>query len=67
LTAESAVPGCATGSSQVTDIESAIRFSIEAAKAFGEGKAEFYDEREFQHIVNLYGSMAHLQTMGRGA
>lgn len=67
LTAKSAVPGCATGSSQVTDIESAVRFSIEVAKAFGEGKIAFYDEREFKHIVDLYGSMAHLQTMGKGA
>jgi hypothetical protein len=67
LTAESAVPGCATGSSQVVDIELAVRFSIEVAKAFGEGKAAFYDEREFRRIVNLYGSMAHLQTMGKGS
>jgi hypothetical protein len=67
LTAKSAVPGCATGSSQIVDIESAVRFSVEVAKAFGEGKAAFYDEREFKHIVDLYGSMAHLQTMGKGA
>jgi len=66
LTAESAVPGCATGSSQVADIEAAVRFSLEVAKAFGEGKAHFYDEKEFSHIVKLYGSMAHLQTMGNG-
>ncbi|MDR1979576.1 MAG: DUF1177 domain-containing protein [Synergistaceae bacterium] len=65
LTAESAVPGCATGSSQVVDIEAAVRFSIEVAKAFGEGKIEFYNEREFQHLVDLYGSMKHLQTMGK--
>jgi hypothetical protein len=44
-----------------------VRFSLEVAKAFGEGKAAFYVEREFQHIVNLYGSMACLQTMGKGA
>jgi len=67
LTAESAVPGCATGASQVADIEAAVRFSLEVAKAFGEGKASFYDEKEFEHIIKLYGSMAHLQTMGKGA
>ena len=67
LTAKSAVPGCATGASQVTDIELAVRFSIETAKAFGEGKVSFFDEREFKHIVDLYGSMSHLQTMGKGA
>ena len=66
LTAESAVPGCATGSSQVTDIEAAVRFAVEVAKAFGEGKAAFYNEQEFEHIVKLYGPMNHLQTMGKG-
>lgn len=64
LTAETAVPGCATGSSQVTDIEMAVRFSIEAAKEFGEGKLSFYNDEEFRLMVKLYGSMAHLQTMG---
>lgn len=66
LVAESAVPGCATGGSQITDIEQAIRFSIETAKAFGEGNAAFYSQREFEHIVGLYGPMNHLQTMGKG-
>lgn len=64
LTAKTAVPGCATGSSQVVDIEAAVRFSIEAAKAFGENKASFYNEEEFARIVKLYGPMNHLQTMG---
>lgn len=67
LTAKSAVPGCATGASQVVDIELAVRFSIEVAKAFGEGKVAFYDEKEFRHITDLYGPMTHLQTMGKGA
>jgi hypothetical protein len=66
LTAESAVPGCATGSSQIVDIEAAVRFSLEVAKEFGEGKVEFFSEREFEHIVNLYGTMNHLQAMGKG-
>lgn len=66
LTAETAVPGCATGSSQIVDIEEAVRFSIEVAKEFGEGKISLYDEREFQHLLDLYGSMKHLQTMGKG-
>lgn len=65
LTAESAVPGCATGSSQVCDIEAVVRFVIEAAKAFGEGKLDFYNKEEFTHITKLYGSMKHLQTLGQ--
>lgn len=66
LTAESAVPGCATGASQVADIELAVRFVIEVAKDFGEGKASFFNEKEFARLVELYGPMNHLQTMGRG-
>lgn len=64
LTAKTAVPGCATGGSQVVDIEAAVRFSIEVAKAFGENRASFYNEEEFARIVKLYGPMNHLQTMG---
>lgn len=66
LTAESAVPGCATGASQVVDIELAVRFVIEVAKDFGEGKASFFNEKEFARLVALYGPMNHLQTMGVG-
>jgi hypothetical protein len=64
ITAESAVPGCGTGASQIVDIEACVRFVIEVAKDFGEAKAKFYDEAEWGLINQLYGSMAHLQTMG---
>ena len=65
ITAETAVPGCATGASHVPDIEQAVRFCIETAKAFGAGKCRFYDQAEFDRLVGLYGSMKHLQTLGR--
>jgi hypothetical protein len=65
LTAETAVPGCATGASQICDIESVVRFGIEVAKSFGEGKASFYSEEEFARLTSLYGSMTHLQTRGK--
>jgi hypothetical protein len=64
ITAESVVPGCATGASHPVDIEEAVRFSIEVAKHFGMGKCQFYDEEEFHRMVDLYGSMRHLQTLG---
>ena len=64
LTAETAVPGCASGASQVTDMEMAVRFCLEVAKAFGHGECDFYDVEEFGRLVALYGSMKHLQTMG---
>ncbi len=65
ITAEIPVPGCATGASNVIDIEQASRFCIEVAKGFGTGKVKFYDEEEFNHLIELYGSMNHLQTLGR--
>ncbi|RPJ08854.1 MAG: DUF1177 domain-containing protein, partial [Deltaproteobacteria bacterium] len=65
VTAESVVPGCATGASHIVDIEEAVRFSIEVAKSFGARKCQFYDEEEFTRMVGLYGSMGHLQTLGR--
>ena len=61
LTTESVVPGCASGASQVVDIEAAVRFCLEAAKAFGRGECRFYDVDEFGKLVALYGSMRHLQ------
>ena len=66
LTAETAVPGCASGASQVMDIEMAVRFCVEVAKAFGRGECAFYDAAEFGRLVALYGSMKHLQTLGKG-
>jgi hypothetical protein len=65
ITTEVAVPGCATGASHPLDIEMAVRFSIEVAKAFGERKCSFYDEKEFKQLVALYGSMEHLKTLGK--
>ena len=59
------VPGCATGASQAADIELAARFCVEVAKAFGEGKCSFYDVKEYERLVSLYGSMTHLKTMGK--
>lgn len=64
ITTQSAVPGCATGASHIVDIEQAVRFSIEVAKQFGAGKCGFYDKAEFERLVNLYGPMAKLQTLG---
>ena len=67
ITAEAAVPGCATGASQPGDIEQAVRFAIELAKAFGKGRCRFLDEAEFKALVARYGSMTHLQSLGRAA
>lgn len=61
VTAETVVPGCATGASQLGDIELAVRFAIEVAKTFGTRQCSFHDEGEFRKLVSLYGVMTHLQ------
>ena len=66
LTAEVAVPGSATGASQPGDIEQAVRFALEVAKAFGRNRCRFYDPEEWEGIQRRYGPMTHLQTLGRG-
>lgn len=65
LTTQAAVPGPASGASHETDIALAARFAIEVAKAFGVGRARFYDPAEFRRLQRLYGSLAHLQGSGR--
>jgi uncharacterized protein DUF1177 len=66
LTAEVAVPGSATGASQPVDIDLAVRFCLEVAKAFGKGECRFHDAAEWDVIQRRYGSFPLLQTLGRG-
>ncbi|MFQ5828324.1 MAG: DUF1177 domain-containing protein [Candidatus Methylomirabilia bacterium] len=65
LTAEVPVPGSATGASQSADIELAVRFCVEVAKAFGKGECRLYDPEEWERIQRRYGPMTALQTLGR--
>ncbi len=65
ITTEVPVPGCATGANHCVDIEAAVRFVVEVAKAFGERECSFYDDQEFQRIMALYGSLEHLKTLGK--
>jgi hypothetical protein len=62
ITAETVVPGCASGATSIVDVEEAVRFCVEVAKAYGSGKCRFYDAQEFEIIQSLYGSMRHLLT-----
>lgn len=64
ITTEVPVAGCATGSTNIVDIESVSRFVIEVAKDVGEGKCKIYDEEEFGLIKGLYGDMTRFQTKG---
>ena len=38
---------------------------LEVANAFVSGKCKFYDEEEYARIIKLYGTMNHLQTLGK--
>jgi uncharacterized protein DUF1177 len=64
MTSEVPVAGSATGASPAADIDQAVRFALEVAKAFGTGRCHFYDEAEWAKIQTLYGSMKVLQTAG---
>ncbi len=65
ITTEVAVPGCATGASHPFDLEQAARFTLEVAKQYGRGDCKFYDKVEFDRLIKLYGSMSHMQTLGK--
>ncbi|WP_328316006.1 DUF1177 domain-containing protein [Streptomyces sp. NBC_00388] len=65
ITSAAAVPGCQTGASHETDIASAARFAVETAKVYAAGQLDFHDAVEFGNLVNRYGSLSHLQTLGR--
>ena len=65
VTTEQAVAGCATGASHPLDVEVAARFAVEVAKDFGAGKVSFYNEKEFAHLIELYGTMNQFQTFGK--
>ncbi|MFK4444557.1 hypothetical protein ABH944_004939 [Caballeronia udeis] len=61
ITSESVVPGCGTGASHETDIAATVKFAVEVAKEFGRGTCAFYDVLEYARLIELYGSLAHLQ------
>ncbi|HHZ01771.1 MAG TPA: DUF1177 domain-containing protein [Tissierellia bacterium] len=65
ITSEIAVPGCATGASHPFDLEQAARYTIEVAKHFGKDNCKFFDQEEYKRLLQLYGSMKHLQTLGK--
>jgi hypothetical protein len=64
-TASTPIPGSASGANQPFCLEMTARFCVEVAKAFTAGACHFYDENEFSRLVSLYGSMRHLQTLGK--
>ena len=65
ITTEQPVAGCATGASHPADVEAAARFAVEVAKGYSEGTISFYNEKEYAHLLKLYGEMKHFQTFGK--
>lgn len=63
ITAEVPVAGCATGVTNLAQIDAVGRFLIEAAQRFGKKKCAFHDEKEFALLVKKYGSMKVLQKL----
>lgn len=61
ICAQSAVPGCGTGASHEVDIAAAAKFVVEVAKEFTRGTCKFHSAAEYARLLELYGSMAHLQ------
>ncbi|MEH0832581.1 DUF1177 domain-containing protein [Pectobacterium cacticida] len=61
ITTEGIVPGCGTGASHEVDIADAVRFVVEVAKEFTRETCHFYNDDEYQRLLSLYGSLAHLQ------
>ena len=61
ITTEEMVAGCASGATHFTDIEACARFCIEVAKYYTQDQCSFYNEKEFNHLIELYGTMNHFQ------
>jgi len=61
ITSEVPVPGCGTGVTNAPQVDGIGRFVIEVAIAFTSGKLQFYDKKEFERIIALYGDMKVLQ------
>jgi len=65
ITARMAVPGSATGATNVWILDQAVRFVVEVVKEFTAGRARFYDEEEWKKILEIHGSIREI--MRRGA
>ncbi len=58
------ISGAAPGVTNVTNLEMAVRFVLEVAKDYTAGRFSFYDKMEYEFLVEKYGNMNHLLTMG---
>ena len=64
ITARAAVPGSATGATNVWALDQAARFIVEVAKEYTSGNIRFYDEEEWKKLVEIHGSMREAMRKG---
>jgi hypothetical protein len=65
VTTKMPVAGCATGVTNLINVERAGRFIIETAKDFTSKRCNFYEQTEFEKLLDLYGDMKKFQTSGK--
>lgn len=65
ITTETCVPGCAANSSHFDDLESTANFGLETAVQYTANNIAFYDNDEYERILQKYGNMKILQTLGQ--
>jgi len=64
ITTRMAIPGSATGVTNFIALEQATRYVIEVAKEFTAGRAKFYDEKEWEIIMKIHGSVDKIMKAG---
>ncbi len=64
ITTRMAVPGSATGATNIYSLEQATRFIVEVAKDFASGKLAFYDKEEWERIIEIHGSVKEILRKG---
>jgi len=58
------VPGSATGATNAWALEQATRFVIEVAKEYTAGRIKFYDEAEWNTIIQVHGRIDEILKKG---
>lgn len=62
--AESVVAGSASSANHETDLAETVQFCQEVAKRFTSSQCAFYDEAEFEELVQMYIPLTVFQTYG---
>ncbi len=64
ITTRMAVPGSATGATNIWALEQATRFVVEVAKEFTANRIRFYDEEEWKTIIKIHGMVKVIMRKG---